>query len=67
MAKVKAEVVRCIIDGKRHGEIIEVNEGVARKYEALGYVRNIQKAKKASAPKKPKVEADDKEEVTESK
>ena len=51
MAKVKAEVVRCIIDGKRHGEIIEVDEGFAHKYEAFGYLRNIQPVKKASKKK----------------
>lgn len=51
MAKVKAEVVRCIIDGKRHGETIEVDEGFAHKYEALGYLRNIQTVKKPAKKK----------------
>lgn len=64
MEKVKAEVNRCVIDGKRHGETVEMNEGTAKKYEALGYVRNIQPVKKATAPKKPKKKTGD---ITEDK
>ncbi len=53
MAKVKAEVVRCIFNGKTDGEVTELDEGIARKYEALGYLRNIHPVKKAPAKKKP--------------
>lgn len=60
MAKVKAEVVRCIFDGKTDGEVTELDEGIARKYESLGYLRNIQPVKKASAPKKPAKKAETK-------
>lgn len=51
MAKVKAEVVNAVFNGKGSGESVELSEKTAKKYEKLGYLRNVSKAKKP-APKK---------------
>lgn len=54
MAKVKAVVQRSVIDGKVHGETIEVDEQVAKRYEAAGYLKVIKETPKPKSPAKKK-------------
>lgn len=56
MAKVNAEVLGAVIDGKGRGEKIQIDERSAKSLEAKGYVKVLSKVtseKGKSAPKKP--------------
>lgn len=73
MAKYKVKTA-AIFDGQPAGSTIEMDEALAKKYEALKYVEIISEVdsppvKKASAPKKPakKASAKKSETKTESK
>lgn len=57
MAKLNAEVLEAVVDGKRKGETVELDERSAENLAALGYVRikpkeSKQSEKGKSAPKK---------------
>ena len=66
MANVKVEVLNAVVGNAIKGQVIEVSEVEARHLVNLGYVKEVEEAKK-EAPKKParktapkKDEADDK-------
>ena len=43
MAKVKVEVTNAVVDGKRHGEQLSVEEADAKRLESIGYVKILNK------------------------
>lgn len=46
------EVVNCEINGKKHGEQVEVNDKQAKYLIAIGYAKEVAQSVKAE-PKKP--------------
>lgn len=52
MAKVKVRVLHSVIDGKGHGETVQIDERSAKALVANGYVELVKEAEtKESAPK----------------
>jgi hypothetical protein len=50
--KFKAEVLDAVVDGKRKGESVELDEKSAKHLERIGYVRVTGEVKAKAAPKK---------------
>lgn len=51
MTKVKIEVLNAIIDGKKHGEQLEVDEKSAKYLIGIGYAKEVEAAKPTPKPK----------------
>lgn len=67
MANVKVEVLNAVVGNAIKGQVIEVSEAEARHLVNLGYVKEVEEAKKEAPKKSParktapkKDEADDK-------
>lgn len=59
-----ATVNHCVFEGKTHGETVEVSEERARKYESIGYLRDVKKktaTNRKTQPKKKEQAAETKE------
>lgn len=67
MAKVTVEVLDAVVDGKRKGEKVEIDERSAKAFESLGYVKILPKPikKDEDKPKEtPKAKAKPKKKAT---
>lgn len=55
--KVKIEVTNAVIDGKKHGEQLTVDEKSAKHLIAIGYAKEVVEVSKPVAKEEPKAEA----------
>lgn len=52
MAKKKVKVLKAVVDGKREGEVLEVDAKTAEMLIRNGYVELVKEPKKKEEPKK---------------
>lgn len=65
MAKQKVKVLDAVVDGKRKGEVLEVDSKTADMLVKNGYVELVKEEKKKEAPKKEAKPAKDEAKVEE--
>lgn len=52
MAKKKVKVLKAVVDGKREGEVLEIDSASADMLVKNGYVELVKEEKKKAEPKK---------------